>query len=102
MDQPNELQQPDSPPPLRPGKNARNARRTLDSFRLGALPILNRILQRLRLDAFLRDYLPREDKRSRVSTPAALLVLLRNLLLSREPLYGVGEWASRYAPDLLG
>jgi transposase len=69
---------------------------------LGALPIIDRILQRLRLDEFLRDYLPREDKRSRVPTATALLVLLRNLLLSREPPYGVGEWASRYAPDLLG
>jgi transposase len=102
MNQPEGPQQPYSPPPLRPGKKARSARRTLDSFHLGALPILNRILQRLRLDEFLRDYLPREDKRSRVPTTAALLVLLRNLLLSRQPLYGVGEWAARYAPDLLG
>ena len=90
MNQPDEPQQPYSPPPLRPGKNARTARRTLDSFRLGALPILNQILERLRLDEFLSDYLPREDKRSRIPTAAALLVLLRNLLLSREPLYGVG------------
>ena len=29
-------------------------------------------------------------------------VLVRNLLVSREPLYGVGEWAARQAPDLLG
>jgi len=29
-------------------------------------------------------------------------VLLRNLLVSREPLYGLGEWAARYAPDFLG
>jgi len=31
-----------------------------------------------------------------------LLVLLRNLLISREPLYGVGEWAARHEPELLG
>jgi len=30
------------------------------------------------------------------------VLLVRNILISREPLYGVGEWASRYAPDLLG
>jgi transposase len=30
------------------------------------------------------------------------LVLVRNLLVSREPVYGVGEWAARWAPDLLG
>jgi transposase len=28
-------------------------------------------------------------------------VLVRNLLISREPLYGIGEWAAGYAPELL-
>jgi len=39
-----------------------------------------------------------------VKVPAAkaLLVLVRNLLVSREPLYGIGEWAAGYAPDHLG
>ena len=37
-----------------------------------------------------------------IPTTTGLLLLLRNLLLSREPIYGVGEWAERYAPDLLG
>ena len=31
-----------------------------------------------------------------------MLVLVRNLLISREPLYGVGEWAARHVPALLG
>jgi transposase len=74
----------------------------LTSSRVAALPILNRFLQRLRLDEFLRDHLPREDHRSRVPTATALLVLVRNLLLSREPLYGVGAWAARHVPALLG
>lgn len=30
----------------------------------------------------------------------ALLVLVRNVLLSREPVYAVGAWAARFAPDL--
>jgi transposase len=30
-----------------------------------------------------------------------LLVLVRNILVAREAMYGVREWASRYAPDLL-
>ena len=30
------------------------------------------------------------------------MLLIRNFLVAREPLYGMGEWASRYAPDLLG
>ena len=28
--------------------------------------------------------------------------MLRNILFSREPIYGVGEWADRYPPDLVG
>jgi len=84
------------------GSVARSARGALCSSTVGALPILNRFLQRMRLEEFLRAYLPGEDGRSKLSTPQALLLLLRNLLVSREPIYGVGEWAARHAPDLLG
>ena len=38
------------------------------------------------------------DRSSRVGVP----LLLKNVLLCREPLYGVGEWAARYAPEALG
>jgi transposase len=31
-----------------------------------------------------------------------LLVLFANLLMAREPVYGVGEWAALFPPDLLG
>jgi len=69
---------------------------------VGALPILDRFLKRLRIDQFLRKHLPRADRRSRVPTATALLLLLRNLLISREPLYGVGAWAARYDTHWLG
>ncbi len=46
--------------------------------------------------------MPAEDRRTKLSPVKALLVLLRNLLISREPIYGVGEWAARHAPNLLG
>lgn len=87
---------------LRPGKLAHAGRRCLRSVKTGALPILNHVLQRLRLEEFLREHLPREDKRVKVPATKALVVLVRNLLVSREPLYGIGEWAAGYAPDLLG
>src|SRR5271169_7157453 len=88
----------------RPGHRAR-ARvggRALYSRRIAALPVLEHFLRRLRLREFLRDHLPREDRRARVPTATALLVLLKNLLIAREPLYGIGEWAARHAPELLG
>ena len=81
---------------------ARAAGTTLRSYAVGALPILNDILQRMRLEEFFREYLPPEDRRTKLSSAKGLLVLLRNLLVSREPIYGIGEWATRHAPDLLG
>jgi transposase len=90
--------------PRLPGETARSKgrRRTLNSRRIAALPILEHFLTRLRLREFLYDHLPHEDGRTRIPTATALLVLLRNLLISREPLYGVGEWAARHEPKLLG
>jgi Domain of unknown function (DUF4277) len=74
----------------------------LTSYRIAALPVLEGLIGRLRLEAFLRDHLPREDRRSRGSTATGLMIQLKNLLISREPLYGFGEWAARHAPDGLG
>jgi transposase len=85
-----------------PGNVARSARSALRSETLGALPILNEFLRRLRLEDFLRAALPPEDRRIKLSPVKALLVLLRNLLVSREPIYGVGEWAARHAAESLG
>jgi transposase len=81
---------------------ARAAGCLLRSATVGPLPLVNRLLRRMRLEEFFRDALPKEDGRTKLSPAKALLVLLRNLLVSREPIYGVGEWAGRYAPDLLG
>jgi transposase len=81
---------------------ARKRGRSLCSQTIGALPILNRFIQRTRLAEFLRAALPPEDRRTKLSPVKALLVLLRNLLVSREPIYGVGEWAARHAADALG
>ena len=92
---------PSSAPPLSPPV-ARAGGCVLHSATVGGLPMVNQLLGRMRLEEFLRDALPREDGRTKLSPTKTLLVLLRNLLLSREPIYGVGEWAARYAPDLLG
>jgi transposase len=81
---------------------ARTGRHVLRSSTIGALPILNEFLRRMRLEDFLRAALPPEDRRTKLSPAKALLVLLRNLLISREPIYGVGEWATRHAADALG
>ena len=86
----------------RPGGAAHAQGQTLNSRRVAALPILAPFLKRLRIEEALGDRLPREDRRWRVATATALLLLVRNLLVCREPLYGVGEWAARHEPALLG
>jgi transposase len=92
----------DSDPQHASGETARAAAGTLTSYRVAALPLLQGVLTRLRLEVFLRDHLPREDRRSRVSTATGLMILLKNLLISREPLSGIGEWAARHSPQWLG
>jgi len=81
---------------------ARSRRVTLGSRTVGALPIVNALLHRLRLEEFLDAYLPTRDPRAKMSIAQALLVLVRNALLSREPLYGLQEWAEKHVPGLLG
>ena len=56
----------------------------------------------MQLETFLQQYLRPDGRRMAVPTSRGLLLLLRNVLLSREPIYGLGEWAERFAPDQLG
>jgi len=86
--------------PLEPGQQAQAPGLSLRSYQVGALPLVNRILERMRLEEFFREYLPPDDPRCRFPTAQALLVLVRNVLVSREPVYAVGGWAARFAPDL--
>src|SRR5580698_11371197 len=97
-----------SSPPRRPkrqvvpGKHAQADGLELRSYDVGALPLLNRIVERMQLRRILGEHLPRDDSRTELPTVTALLVLFANLLMAREPVYGVGEWAALFPPDLLG
>jgi transposase len=85
-----------------PGKQAQGNGLELRSYDIGALPLLNRIVDRMQLQRILSEHLPRDDSRTELPTITALLVLFANLLMAREPVYGVGEWAALFPPDLLG
>ncbi len=74
----------------------------LHSQRLGALPVVDLFLRRAGLEALLARYLPPADRRVALGAAAAIGVLVRNLCLAREPLYGLAEWAERLDPALLG
>ena len=81
---------------------AHSGGQTLKSHVVGALPIIDHVLDRMQLPAIVDSYLPAPDPRSKVTLAQGLLVLLKNILLSREPIYGLGEWAEAHAADLLG
>ena len=69
---------------------------------LGGLPIINAVTDRLGLPALLAAALPDGDARVKVTSAAAIRLVVTNLVLGREPLYALGEWAARYDPALLG
>src|SRR5262245_31078327 len=108
MQNPEPLPGTPSPSPRRsdrdavPGKRAQADGIELRSYHVGALPLLKRIFERIQLERILREHLPRDDPPTELPTVAALMVLFANLLLAREPVYGVGEWAALFPPDLLG
>jgi transposase len=85
-----------------PGKHAQADGLQLRSYDIGALPLLNRIVKRMQLRRILSEHLPRDDSRTELSTVTSLLVLFANLLMAREPVYGIGEWAALFPPELLG
>ncbi len=74
----------------------------LTSSVLGGLPVVNHIWNRLRLDELLAAHLPVDDARLKLAPATAVRLVVTNLLVGREPLYALGEWAARFAPGLLG
>lgn len=74
----------------------------LREVRLGPLPILNHFLDRLGLEALLGEFVPTLDRRVRVPYATSLGVLLRSIVVEREPLYRLEETAREFAPEAFG
>ena len=74
----------------------------LASTRVGALPLINFFFGRLGLPGLLGALLPVTDARVKLAPAAAIRLVVTNLLIGREPVYGLSEWAARYDPKLLG
>ncbi len=74
----------------------------LESQQLGALPIVHAFLARAGVERVLDRCLAAGH--ARVALPAATVigVLIANLCVAREPLYGLAGWAARHDPALLG
>ena len=70
--------------------------------RLGPLPIINHFIDRLGLDEFLTRFVPTEDPRCRLPYTKGLGVLLRSVIVEREPVYRQQETVSAFAPEAFG
>jgi transposase len=79
-----------------------DARFSLHSERLGPLPLINAFLQRMGLEALLDKYVATSDRRNAVSHAQALGVLLRSIIVEREPIYRQQETVCGFAPGLFG
>ncbi|MFQ5473259.1 MAG: IS1634 family transposase [Dehalococcoidia bacterium] len=70
--------------------------------RLGPLPVVNRFLDRLGLDELLAEFVPSQDRESGLSYAKALGVLLRSIIVEREPIYRQQETVQTFAPGAFG
>jgi hypothetical protein len=75
---------------------------SVQTERISGLPVVNAVLGRLGFDELLTSYLPEPDSRCKLSSAKAIGVLVRNLALGRQPLYGLCAWAGGHDAALLG
>jgi len=67
--------------------------------RLGPLPLINHFLDRLGLDQLLEKYVPTNDRRAKLPYALGLGILLRSILVEREPIYRQQEVVEGFAPS---
>ena len=77
------------------------ARFTLQSERLGPLPLINHFLERIGLEQLLDRHVP-SDARCAVPHARALGVLLRSIIVEREPIYHQQETVHGFASGMFG
>jgi transposase len=91
--------------PVAQTADALNAARTeglsLDSKTVGALPIINHFLERLAIGEVFDRFVP-SHKRQKLPHRDTLMILIRNLLIEREPVYEIGEWVALQDRHLVG
>jgi len=75
---------------------------TLRTERLGPLPLVNHFLARLGLAAILARHVPTDDRRVAMPYADGLGVLLRSIIVEREPIYRQGETVRTFAAGLYG
>ena len=74
---------------------------TLHTERLGPLPLINHFIERIGLHETLSRFVP-SDQRCAISHASALGVLLRSIIVEREPIYRQQETVHGFADGMFG
>lgn len=75
---------------------------SLRTERLGPIPIVNRFLERMGLSEILSRHVPTRDRRVTLPYAKGLGVLLRSIIVEREPIYRQQETVRAFAPAMYG
>jgi len=75
---------------------------TLSARRLGPLPIINHFIEKLGLEDLLEQFVPTRSARTKLRYSRALGVLLRSILVEREPIYRQQEMVETFTPEVFG
>lgn len=91
----------------RPAAQSRKNKRPQPSFqlltqRLGPLPLVNHFLERLGLERLLDKHVPTTDRRCVLPYAKGLGVLLRSIVVEREPIYRQQETVQTFYPGTFG
>lgn len=74
----------------------------LHSETVGALPVVNHFLERMRVGEILERHLPHDDARLRLAPATVIALVVRNLIVAHQPVYALSEWAAPFEAGLLG
>ena len=83
-------------------RSPRSSAFTLRTERLGPLPLVNHFIERMGLASLLEKHVPTTDGRCRLSHAKALGVLVRSIVVEREPIYRAQETVHGFAAGLFG
>lgn len=81
---------------------SRTDRFELSSKRLGPLPIINHFLDKLGLEDLIDQAVPTRSSRTKLCYAKGLSILLRSILVEREPIYRQQEMVEAFDPSAFG
>ena len=74
---------------------------SLFRYRVGEIPLLQKISEQLELETLLRRYLPSHGN-EKVPAAESLMLMLYNITSGRQPLYELPQWTTQYDGRLFG